>query len=140
MECQTAHIRVRSFLYGKERVLADEMIGDGIIIATPLGSTGYYTSASRGRTIPWGTKKLGVQTVCVMPEIHDKRIDNRSCVILQNLDPQKRPLIASADNQAVNHPTQCRIVQSRQRRAVVMFDRNVVMKKMLLQRLKQFGL
>lgn len=42
----TSSLRCRVFLDGKE--FGDEIVGDGVVVATPFGSTAYYRSITRG--------------------------------------------------------------------------------------------
>jgi len=91
---QSANVRVS--VDGVERIA--RFVGDGLIVATPAGSTAYNLSA-HGPIIPLGSNLLALTPVspfrprrwrgALLPDA--ARID------LANLDPAKRPLSATAD-------------------------------------------
>jgi len=91
---QTANLQVS--INGIERI--PELICDGILVATPMGSTAYNLSA-RGPIIPLGSNVLALTPISAFRprRWHGALIPTSAVVELVNLDPDKRPLGASAD-------------------------------------------
>ena len=91
---QSANIRV--CVDGIERI--PRFIGDGLIVATAAGSTAYNLSA-HGPVIPLGLNVLALTPVSPFRPRRWKGalLPHTSEVSFENLDPQKRPLTATAD-------------------------------------------
>jgi len=91
---QSANIRV--IINGKERL--DRLVCDGIIIATPAGSTAYNLSA-RGPIIPLGSNVLALTPLSPFrPRRWSGALLPHSAVVeLEILTPNKRPVGAAAD-------------------------------------------
>jgi NAD+ kinase len=92
---QAANVRIS--VDGVERIA--RFSGDGLIVATPQGSTAYNRSAN-GPIIPLGADLLAI--TAVSPG-HPRRwrgalVPSSSEVVIENLDPAKRPLAATADS------------------------------------------
>lgn len=91
---QTAHIRIE--IDSVTRI--DELMCDGVIVATPAGSTAYNLSA-HGPVVP-----LSAQVLCLTPisAFRPRRwrgaiLPRDSVVRLEVLNPEKRPVSAVAD-------------------------------------------
>jgi NAD+ kinase len=91
---QSANIRVT--IDGVERLA--KFVGDGIIIATAAGSTAYNLSA-HGPIIPLGSSILALTPVSPFRprRWRGALLPHTVVVVLENLDPKKRPLTATAD-------------------------------------------
>jgi NAD+ kinase len=91
---QTANIRVS--IDGVERLSA--FMGDGLIVATAAGSTAYNLSA-HGPIIPLGSDLLGLTPVSPFRprRWRGALLPGTAQIVLENLDPVKRPLVATAD-------------------------------------------
>jgi NAD+ kinase len=91
---QTANIRVS--IDGIERLGA--FMGDGLIVATAAGSTAYNLSA-HGPIIPLGSNLLGLTPVSPFRprRWRGALLPGTTQIVLENLDPVKRPLVATAD-------------------------------------------
>ena len=92
---QAAHIRV--LVDGKERL--DRLMADGILVATPAGSTAYNLSA-HGPVIPLMADVLALTPISAFRprRWRGALLPNRSHVRFEVLDPQRRPVSVSADN------------------------------------------
>ena len=91
---QTAHIRIE--IDGVTRI--DELMCDGVMVATPAGSTAYNLSA-HGPVVP-----LSAQVLCLTPisAFRPRRwrgalLPRDAVVRLEVLSPEKRPVSAVAD-------------------------------------------
>lgn len=91
---QSANIRV--VVDGVERIAM--FVGDGMIVATAAGSTAYNLSA-HGPIIPLGSDLLALTPVSPFRPRRWKGalVSRDSEIVLENLDPEKRPLDATAD-------------------------------------------
>jgi len=116
---QSAHIRVS--INGQVRL--DELVGDGIMVATPAGSTAYNLSA-RGPIIPLGSNVLALTPVSPFRprRWHGALLPHTAEVRFDILNAEKRPVGASADSYEVRKVTTVTVREETSRRADVLFD------------------
>jgi NAD+ kinase len=95
---QAAHLCV--LVDGKERLA--ELIADGIMLATPAGSTAYNLSA-QGPIIPVGAPLLALTPISPFRprRWHGALLPDRARVTVEVLDAGKRPVAAVADHDEV---------------------------------------
>ena len=117
---QAAHIRID--LNGETRL--DELICDGVLTATPAGSTAYNFSA-HGPILP-----LGPNTIALTPIAPFRPRRWRGAILKADtevrfrvLDPYKRPVSATADSHEVRDVVEVTIRESRDRMVTLLFDR-----------------
>ncbi|MDA3913204.1 NAD kinase [Oleiagrimonas sp.] len=116
---QAAHLRV--MLNGNEKL--DELVCDGLLICTPAGSTAYNLSA-HGPILPLDANVLGMTPIspfrprrwrgAILP--HTTRVG------LRTLDPDKRPVSATADYHEVRDVLNVEIRQAPQHAVRLLFD------------------
>ena len=116
---QTAKLEVR--VNGKVRM--EELAGDGILVATPAGSTAYNLSAG-GTILPLGSRMLALTPLspfrprrwrgAVLPESAE--------VEFRVLEPDKRPVAAVADQKEVRDVRDVRIVAAQDKELTLLFD------------------
>lgn len=96
---------------------------DGLLLSTPMGSTAYNLSA-RGPIVPLGSNVLALTPVSPFRprRWHGALLPNTAIVEIDNLDPAKRPLGASADSSEVTGVTSVRIREDRSHRCDILFD------------------
>ncbi|MCL6620401.1 NAD kinase [Thermomonas hydrothermalis] len=116
---QAAHIGIE--LNGQVRL--DELICDGVMLATPAGSTAYNFSA-HGPILP-----LGANVVALTPIAPFRPRRWRGAVLKSDAqvrfrvhDPLKRPVSATADSHEVRDVTEVLVRESRERRVTLLFD------------------
>jgi len=92
---QTANLTVK---IGK-KIIIKKLIGDGILVATPAGSTAYNLSIS-GPILSLDSGKLAVTPISPFRPRRwkGKIVNNLSKIEINNLNPSKRPVAAVADN------------------------------------------
>jgi len=116
---QSAHIRV--LVDGIERIPL--FIGDGMIVATAAGSTAYNLSA-HGPIIPLGADLLALTPVSPFrPRRWKGALAPRSAeIVLENLDPTKRPVAVTADFHEVAAVVTTTIAEDRSLSIELLFD------------------
>ncbi|MEP1229703.1 MAG: NAD kinase [Litorimonas sp.] len=116
---QAAHISVT--VDGKVRL--DKLIADGILLATPAGSTAYNLSA-HGPVIPLGADILALTPISAFRprRWRGALLKSNAKVTLTTLDPVKRPLSASADNSDIRDVLSVSIEQDTRSNLTLLFD------------------
>jgi NAD+ kinase len=116
---QAAHLRID--LNGQTRL--DELVCDGVLVATPAGSTAYNFSAN-GPILP-----LGSNVVALTPIAAFRPRRWRGAVLKAGteirfhvVDPYKRPVSATADSHEVRDVVEVMIRESRDRTVTLLFD------------------
>ncbi|WP_262696283.1 NAD kinase [Kordiimonas aquimaris] len=116
---QAAHLQVAI----DGRIRLPELIGDGVLVATPAGSTAYNLSA-HGPIIP-----LGADLLALTPLSAFRPRRWRGALLPQHVkvevtvnQPQKRPVSAVADMHEVRDVRHVQIEEAPDRRLLVMFD------------------
>jgi NAD+ kinase len=116
---QAAHVRVS--LNGVVKI--EELMCDGVLVATPAGSTAYNLSA-HGPILPLGSRLLAMTPIspfrprrwrgAILPAITEIRFEV--------LDPYKRPVSATADSHEVRDVVEVSIRESREQTMTLLFD------------------
>lgn len=116
---QTAKLEIR--INGSVRM--EELAGDGILLATPVGSTAYNLSAN-GPILPLGCRMLALTPLspfrprrwkgAILPESAEVEFRVR--------EPGKRPVAAVADQKEVRDVASVRISASAEKELTLLFD------------------
>lgn len=102
----------------------NQLISDGVLVATPAGSTAYNLSA-HGPILPVNAPLLALTP---LNPFRPRRwrgalLPNRVTVRIDIQDPEHRPVNASADNQEIASVVRVEASESHDLEAVLMFDR-----------------
>ena len=105
---QTAHIKIK--IDGKERL--EQLVGDGVLIATPAGSTAYNLSA-HGPVIPLGSNILAMTPISPFRprRWRGALVPDTAQISLEILNFDKRPVSATADSLEIRNVCQVSISQ-----------------------------
>lgn len=115
--------KVRITIDGKVRL--DELICDGIMVATPAGSTAYNLSA-HGPILPLDAPLLALTPVSPFRprRWRGALLPNRSVVRFDILEADKRPVNAVADHSEVRSVTSVTVRESRRSTVTLLFDQS----------------
>jgi NAD+ kinase len=116
---QAAHIRVS--LNGVAKI--EELMCDGILVATSAGSTAYNLSA-HGPILPLGADVLAMTPISPFRPRRWRGAILRAGteVKFEILDPYKRPVSATADSNEVRDVVEVTIGESREQTVTLLFD------------------
>ena len=116
---QTANLRVS--VNGVESI--PKLVCDGILVATPAGSTAYNLSA-HGPIIPLGSDVLALTPISPFRprRWHGALLPNTALIEIENLHPQKRPLGAAADFTEIRNVETVQIKEDRTKMIRLLFD------------------
>jgi len=116
---QSAKLEVR--VNGKVRMA--ELAADGVLVATPAGSTAYNLSAN-GPILPLGS---GMLALTPLSPFRPRRwrgaiLPDSAEVVFRVLEPDKRPVAAVADQKEVRDVSEVRIAVAREHQLTLLFD------------------
>jgi NAD+ kinase len=116
---QTAKLEVTV----NERVVLPELACDGILIATPAGSTAYNLSA-QGPILPLGSALLALTPISPFRPRRWRGaiLPDKARIGLRVLEPAKRPVSAVADQREVRDVARVDVVIDRSRELTLLFD------------------
>ena len=101
----------------------EELIADGVLVATPAGSTAYNLSA-HGPIIPMGAQLLALTPISAFRprRWRGALLSNKARVIFDVLESAKRPLLAVADSREVRDAVRIEVQQSHKHKLTLLFD------------------
>ncbi len=116
---QAAHVSIE--LNGQARL--DELICDGVMVATPAGSTAYNFSAN-GPILPLGANVMALTPIAPFRPRRWRGavLKSGTEVRFRVTDPHKRPVSATADSHEVRDVTEVVVRESRDRSVTLLFD------------------
>ena len=117
---QTAKLELR--VNGKVRMA--ELACDGVLLATPAGSTAYNLSAN-GPILPLGSRMLALTPISPFRPRRWKGaiLPESASVSFRVLDPDKRPVAAVADQKEVRDIAEVQIKAHSELQLTLLFDR-----------------
>lgn len=127
---QSANIRIS--VDGVDRL--ERFMGDGLIVATSAGSTAYNLSA-HGPIIPLGSNLLALTPVSPFRPRRWKGalLPHTSVIEMENLDPDKRPVTATADFLEIDHVKTVTVREDRTHAVKVLFDKDHSLEERIIQ-------
>ena len=116
---QTAKIEVTV----GDRVRIPELVCDGVLVATPAGSTAYNLSAN-GPILPLDSKLLALTPISPFRPRRWRGaiLPDRMKIVLKVLDPAKRPVAAVADQKELRDIAEVRLAIAEDIALTLLFD------------------
>jgi NAD+ kinase len=113
--------KLKIWIDGKVRM--EELICDGVLLSTPAGSTAYNLSA-HGPILPVNAKLLALTPISAFRprRWRGALLPQEAAVLIEALEPEKRPVAAVADHVEVRDVLTVGIVEDRKRAAKILFD------------------
>jgi len=132
---QTASVKI---LNGKKNIIKN-LISDGVLVSTPAGSTAYNLSV-HGPILNLNSKKIAVTPISPFRPRRWKGmiVDEKSKIEIKNLNPNKRPISAVADNIEFRNAKKIMIKINKKISFNLLYDRkNTLHKKIKIEQLRK---
>ena len=127
-----------SIKQGSKKIIK-ELISDGVLVSTPAGSTAYNLSV-HGPILSLNSKKISVSPISPFRPRRwkGKIIGDTSKITIINLNPQKRPISAVADNFEVRNAKNIKIKINKKIKFNLLYDKNrSLQKKIKIEQLRR---
>jgi len=124
--------------YGSKQIIK-KLISDGVLVSTPAGSTAYNLSV-HGPILSLNSKKLSIVPISPFRPRRwkGKIVNDKSKIIISNLNPSKRPISAVADNLEVRNAKKIIIKTNKKIRFNLLYDQNrSLQKKIKIEQLRK---
>tara|TARA_B100001029_G_C15041009_1_gene443626 strand:- start:227 stop:991 length:765 start_codon:yes stop_codon:yes gene_type:complete len=104
--------------------LIKKLISDGVLVSTPAGSTAYNLSVN-GPILSLNSKKIAVTPISPFRprRLRGKIISDKSVVTITNLEPEKRPVSAVADNNEFRNIKKIKIKVNKNKKIRLLFNK-----------------
>jgi len=121
------------------RQIIKKLVSDGVLVSTPAGSTAYNLSV-HGPILSLHSKKLSISPISAFRPRRwkGKIVNDRSKIIITNLNSSKRPISAVADNLEVRNAKSIIIKTDDKIKFHLLYDRNrSLQKKIKIEQLRK---
>lgn len=127
---QAAHIRIS--IDGEVRL--ERLMADGVLVATPAGSTAYNLSA-HGPALPLGSEVLALTPISAFRPRRWRGaiLKNTAKVKFEILDPQKRPVSAVADSTEIRRVDEVHVELRHDITFTLLFDKDHALDEKILR-------
>ena len=112
------------------RQIIKKLVSDGVLVSTPAGSTAYNLSVY-GPILSLHSKKLSISPISAFRPRRwkGKIVNDKSKIIITNLDPSKRPISAVADNLEVRNARSITVKTNNKIKFNLLYDKNRSLQK-----------
>ena len=127
-----------SIKYGSKQVIK-RLVSDGVLVSTPAGSTAYNLSV-HGPILNLNSKKLSISPISPFRPRRwkGKIVSDKSKIVINNLNPKKRPISAVADNIEVRNAKNIIIKTNQKIKFNLLYDKNKsLQKKIKIEQLRR---
>ncbi len=134
---QSKQTALLNITVGKKEIIK-KLIGDGVLVSTPAGSTAYNLSV-HGPILSLNSGKLAITPISPFRPRRwkGKIISNKSVVKIKNLNSKKRPIAAVADNIELRNVNNLIIKRNAKIRINLLFDKNRSLVKRIKSEIKR---
>ena len=112
------------------RQIIKKLVSDGVLVSTPAGSTAYNLSV-HGPILSLHSKKLSISPISAFSPRRwkGKIVNDKSKIVITNLDPSKRPISAVADNLEVRNAKSITVKTNNKIKFNLLYDKNRSLQK-----------
>ncbi len=135
---QSRQAATLSIKHGSKKIIKN-LISDGALVSTPAGSTAYNLSV-HGPILSLNSNKLSIVPISPFRPRRwkGKIVNDKSQIIIANLNPIKRPISAVADNLEVRNAKRIIIKTNKKIKFNLLYDKNrSLQKKIKLEQLRK---
>ena len=121
------------------KYIIKKLISDGVLVSTPAGSTAYNLSV-HGPILNLNSKKVSISPISAFRPRRwkGKVISDKSKIIIKNLDSNKRPISAVADNIEVRNANTVTVKINNKIKFNLLYDSNKsLQKKIKLEQIRK---
>ena len=118
-----------SIKQGSKKIIK-KLVSDGVLVSTPAGSTAYNLSV-HGPILSLHSKKLSISPISAFRPRRwkGKIVNDKTKIIISNLNPSKRPISAVADNLEVRNAISIIVRINNKIKFNLLYDRNRSLQK-----------
>ena len=118
---QAASLSIRQ---GSKKIIK-KLVSDGVLVSTPAGSTAYNLSV-HGPILSLHSKKLSISPISAFRprRWRGKIVNDKTKIVITNLNPLKRPISAVADNLEVRNAKSITVKKNNKIRFNLLYDKN----------------
>ena len=132
---QAASLSIRQGI----RIIIKKLVSDGVLVSTPAGSTAYNLSV-HGPILSLHSKKLSISPISPFRPRRwkGKIVNDKSKIVITNLNPSKRPISAVADNLEVRNAKSISVKINNRIKFNLLYDKNrSLQKKIKIEQLRK---
>ena len=132
---QAANLSIKN----KSSFIMKKLVSDGVLVSTPAGSTAYNLSV-HGPILNLNSKKISIAPISAFRPRRwaGKIVSDKSIIIITNLNPDKRPISAVADNIETRNAKKVIIKIQKKINFKLLYDKNSsLQKKIKLEQLRK---
>ena len=125
---QAASISIKN----NSKFIIKKLVSDGVLVSTPAGSTAYNLSV-HGPILSLNSKKLSVAPISPFRPRRwkGKIVNDKSKIVIKNLNPMKRPISAVSDNIEFRNAKIITIKTNKKLSLTLLYDKNRSLQKKL---------
>ena len=132
---QAASISIKN----NSKFIIKKLVSDGVLVSTPAGSTAYNLSV-HGPILSLNSKKLSVAPISPFRPRRwkGKIVNDKSKIVIKNLNPMKRPISAVSDNIEFRNAKIITIKTNKTIKFNLLYDKNrSLQKKIKIEQLRK---
>ena len=118
-----------SIKQGSKQIIK-KLVSDGVLVSTPAGSTAYNLSV-HGPILSLHSKKLSISPISAFRPRRwkGKIVNDKTKIVINNLNPPKRPISAVADNLEVRNAKSISVKTNNKIKFNLLYDKNRSLQK-----------